>query len=51
MVKSTQEKEQLKGDLVKRFVDAQVYLGDKNKQHENKKLEGGNFHHHVCDFD
>ncbi|HFQ4939126.1 TPA: HD domain-containing phosphohydrolase [Vibrio vulnificus] len=45
------EKGQLNGDLVKLFVDAQVYLVIKNKQYKNTCSECGNFHHHVCDFD
>ncbi|EPE0812029.1 hypothetical protein ACSI5G_002315 [Vibrio vulnificus] len=36
---------------MKLFVDAQVYLVIKNKQYKNKELEGGSFHHHVCDLD
>ncbi|EOB3552103.1 hypothetical protein ACHELL_003492 [Vibrio vulnificus] len=50
-VKSTQEKEQLNGDLVKQFVDAQIYLVIKKKQHKNTCSECGNVHHHVCGFD
>ncbi|HFQ5373416.1 TPA: hypothetical protein ACGUM3_001239 [Vibrio vulnificus] len=48
---STEEKGQLNGDLVKLFVDTQVYLVIKNKQYKNTCSECGNFHHHVCDFD
>ncbi|EHY9867335.1 hypothetical protein K9517_001409 [Vibrio vulnificus] len=49
-VKSTQEKEQLNGDLVKQFVDAQIYLVIK-KNSTKTPARNGNVHHHVCGFD
>ena len=45
------EKQQLNGDLVKLFIDAQVYLVIKDKHYNQLNENTGCFHHHVCDFD